>query len=134
MRLVRPSLLAVLVASFLFLPLPSRAELVALGEPFEVASTSISPPPVDPGPFGYVERSQPSVVALPNGFAVVWTEEVYSSEHRVSSLIEGRIVSPTGELGARFASPGIHFGAVKLWSNDYGNRHRNRSAFAGSRR
>ena len=45
MRWIRPAglLVAVLVVSSLFLPLPSRAELVALGEAFEVASSSISP-------------------------------------------------------------------------------------------
>ena len=82
-----------------------HAELAPATPVFHVVEEIITPPPVDPSGTVYVARVQPTAVALGGGFAVAWTDEkLLDVEDVMMNDLNGRLVSPTGILGAPFAA------------------------------
>jgi len=96
---------SILAAGWLAVP-ALRAELAPATTVFDVIPEIITAPPVDPGPASViVTRSQPTAVALGNGFAIGWRDEKVfgpNVEDVMMNQINGQLVDRSGQLGATF--------------------------------
>ncbi|MEP7013087.1 MAG: hypothetical protein ABJC13_22430 [Acidobacteriota bacterium] len=98
-----------------------HAELAPATAVFEVIPEIITPPPVDPGGANaVVTRSQPTAVALGNGFAVAWRDEKafgMNVQDVMMNTIGGQLIDRSGQIGAQFIVdlPGVPGARLLSW-------------------
>jgi hypothetical protein len=107
-----------------------RAELAPATAVFNVVDEIITPPPVDPGGGNVIDgRTQPTAVAVDNGFAIAWiNEKSLSGDDVMLSEVNGRLIDAAGNLGAIFepfsphVSPGVLRQSCPMLANLGGGR------------
>lgn len=89
----------------LLVPAYAAAELRPASGTFQIAEEISFGLQVDPGGGAFdLTRSQITVAAMPDGFAVAWTEDQLLQPEVSGSSVQGQLVKLDGTLGARFSA------------------------------